>query len=175
MKAKLLSLILLSVLCLPSFAEGGNNNRFWYARCMYMEYGSNGELDTGTARYIYPQNKELFEIQFVYSGNYENAAVPVEVYLHELDGQGKPVKSEKIVSLLRRLSSSVEFKPENVNLFGNNCQLTVGQDGTITLFRVENAEFKSVKMFQPNESVKPIYKVRYEVLRERLSNIAWGK
>lgn len=167
-------LFLLTFLCFSNlYGESSNNDCYWYGRCAYTEFGNDGKPIIEKMKYVYPKGDDaVFEIQFDYSENYQNATVPVKINLNEIQDD-KRVLSERIGILLKSIESTVNFKDDAIDIFTPDYQITVNSDGTILLYKTENSKYVSARVFE-NKKAEFLYSIRYKVLREKLMSINWG-
>lgn len=178
MRRFILTIVLLTVVAsLQSFAKSGNNNKFWYDRYIYSTFDARGELDNNSAVYVFPKNdKAFFEIQFDYADNNQTSDFPLTIYLNEVKGDNKFTSA--VIGYVYRSKSSVEFKDDSMNIFifyqGDTYQLTISSNGTMLLELYKDKKYRWAKYFKPTETASLIYSIRYDVLRDKLSNINWG-
>lgn len=148
-----------------------NNDKYWYGRYVYAKFDSNGNPITDSYKYIYPKNDCSYEIRFAYSEN-TNCKFPVYIYLNEINEKGV-VKSELIGSINRNIKSSVKFKSDGVDIFTPDRYVHVHIDGMIILYETKNGSYANCinKIFNPTEAASVIYKVRYDVLIDKLKKV----
>ena len=159
-----------------AYGESENNDCYWYGRCVYCEFDSNGQPIESKTKYMYPEKDDCtFEIQFDYAPNYQTAAYPITIYLNERSSERGRVVKKKIGSVVRGIKSSVNYKSSAVDIFVESYQITVTSDGKVLIYKTASgAIYKYAYLFDPVDFQKPIYEVRYEVLLEKLKSIKWG-
>lgn len=94
------------------------------------------------------------------------------IYINEIN-DNEIVKSEFIGSIYKDVKSSVEFKSDGVNIFTPNKHIHVHADGMIILYENIGETYANgtIRMFKPTEAASVIYKVRYDVLIDKLRKI----
>ncbi|MBQ9218720.1 MAG: hypothetical protein IJ160_11195 [Muribaculaceae bacterium] len=159
-----------------AYGESENNDCYWYGRCVYAEFNKNGRPIESKTKYMYPENDDcIFEIQFDYAPHYQKATYPITIYLNEASSEKGRVVKKKIGTVVRGIKSSVNYKSNAVSIFVEGYQITVTSDGKVLIYKVASgAIFKYCYQFEADDLMKPVYKVRYEVLLEKLKSIKWG-
>lgn len=156
-------------------AGSTNNDCYWFTRYMYLEFDGDGQPIKGSSKYMYPKNDDNdYEIQFYYTSNYQTDDYPIIIYLNEIDNQDKKVSIKELGKVNRAIKSSVLFSQDDVSIFVKGYQITVTSDGTILVYKTENATYKNCLYFKPSEMSAAVYKIRYKVLLEKLKSIKWG-
>lgn len=148
-----------------------NNDKYWYGRHVYTKMDSNGNPISDSYKYIYPENDCSYEVRFSYLEN-PDTKFPVYIYLNEINDNGI-VKSEIIGLINKNIKSSVEFKSDGVNIFTPNKHIHVHADGMIIIYENISETYANgtCRMFIPTEAASVIYKVRYDVLIDKLRKI----
>lgn len=148
-----------------------NNDKYWYGRYVQGTMDGNGEPINDSYKYIYPENDCSFEIRFSYLENI-NSNIPVYIYLNEINSE-KTIKSNLIGFINKNIKSSVKFKPDGVDIYTVDKHIHVQEDGMIIMYDTKNGTYANgtIRLFQPSEAASVIYKVRYEVLVDKLKKI----
>lgn len=148
-----------------------NNDKYWYNGYLQGKMDGNGKPIDDAYKKNYPENDCLFEIQFSYLEN-PNQISPVLIYLNEVKSE-KTLKSELIGAINKNLKSSVEFKSDGVDIFTVDKHIHVHADGKIVMFDIKNGTYANgtFRIFKAPEAASVIYKVRYQVLVEKLKKI----
>lgn len=148
-----------------------NNDKYWYGRYVYAKMDNNGTPITDSYKYIYPKNDCSYEVRFSYIENSDTSS-PVYIYLNEINDNGI-IKSEFIGPIYKDVKSSVEFKSDGVNIFTLNKHIHVHADGMIILYENIGETYANgtIRMFKPTEAASVIYRVRYDVLIDKLRKI----
>lgn len=163
-----LLLISLFQFCISAKEISENNDKYWYNYSLDGKFDSNGDIIQSSITKNVPASGS-FEIQFAYSDD-ENA--PVSIYLNTIDDE-KVIASKKLGSIIKRVSGSVVYSSDKVDIFIPDYHICVLSDGNIIIYHLKNGEYKNaeVSMYQPNEVASMIYGIRYEVLVKKLKEL----
>lgn len=168
MKRLFFILCFLSSLC--TYAQdysSTNNDKYWFSRYAISEKAKD------SFEWRYPKNEDsMFEVEFRHAVNPESTSFPISIYLNEIKDDQK-VSSELITYIYK--SSSItwyEMKTDSVGLFSPTHHIVIKNDGTIIIFSIKDGKYTLPTMcFQSSEGAKPIYSVRYDVLRSKVLNL----
>ena len=148
-----------------------NNDKYWYGRYVQGKMDGNGEPVNDSYKYIYPEDDCSFEIRFSYLEK-QNSSIPVYIYLSEINSE-KTIKSELIGSINKDIKSSVKFKSDGVDIYTTDKHIHVQEDGMIIMYETKDGTYANgiIRIFQPSEMESLIYKVRYQVLVDKLKKL----
>lgn len=170
---KILITLVLLFCTIASYAISSNNDKYWYQNYMKFDFNKNGDLIKESAKYFYPTGNGTFEIMFDYSEN-SSSVFPVTIWLNTLEaGSGKTIKKEQIGAAHKDVRSTVKVSNKSISFFSLKYQVTVEEDGTIMIYNLLDGKYVSVLLFKPNETISKIYKIRYQVLKDKMANIGW--
>lgn len=114
----------------------------------------------------------MFEVEFRPAINPEATSFPIAIYLNEI--KESQIVSSKLITHVYKSSSNIwyELKADSVGLFSGTHHIVVKSDGIILIMSTKNGKYVLPNMiFQPREAVKPIYSIRYDVLRKKVMNL----
>ena len=163
----ILSFIGLSSYCLAQDYSSTNNDKYWFSRYAIAEQSED------SYEWRYPQNEDsMFEVEFRHAVNPEATSFPIAIYLNEIKDSQKV--SSKLITHVYKTSGNAwyELKADSVGLFSGTHHIVVTSDGTILIMSTKNGKYVLPNMiFQPSEAVKPLYSIRYDVLRKKVMNL----
>lgn len=159
------------------YGKSDNNDCYWYEKCVYLEFDSNGQPIESKAKFLYPNCGDcMFEIQFDYAPNYKTAESPLTIYLNERNSEKGRVSSKIIGKVNRNIKSSVKYREDGIIIFVEGYQIVVTNKGMVIIYKTERgAKYINSYTFKPLDFQEPVYSVRYEVLLEKMKTIKWGE
>lgn len=150
--------------------NSSNNDKYWFQSYTFGKLNSLGKPEENTFKVIKPTiNEGEFEVLFSYT---DDPRIPLNIYLNEVNSKGEPIKTEYLGSLLGSRKTSIEYKPDGVNIFLVDKHIHVHNDGMIIIYSIPGGTYANgdVRLFNPGV-MEPVYKVRYEVLKDKLRNL----